>query len=170
MTDTDKDAIFGKDLRVYDTKSLENIHFEPELIEDIYSRLDINKPKETYQQIVELNLIKVAYKMGHNEGTHKNQMTNNNSAPDLIEIGGVKYQKVVEEPKKPQTLKDIISEWIVIYNIRSDSVKDRITADLLERVQTRWLPDEIALDGLPGDAMYSSGWNDCLKVISNRLR
>ena len=87
---------------------------------------------------------------------------------DTATIMGVKYQRIIEP--KPRTLKDIISEWIVIYNIRSDSVKDRITADLLERIETKWLPDEIALDGLPGDAEYSSGWNDCLKVIGNKLR
>jgi hypothetical protein len=87
---------------------------------------------------------------------------------DTATIMGVKYKRV-EEPK-PRTLKDIISEWIVIYNIRSDSVKDRITADLLERIETKWLPDEIALDGLTGDAHYSWGWNDCLKVIGNKLR
>lgn len=155
MTDTGKD-----------TKSLEHINFEPELIEDIYSCLGINKPKETYQQIVELNLIKVAYKMGHNEGTHKNQMTNNNSAPDLIEIGGVKYQRVVEEPKKPKTLKDslIVPFYAIGYDF-SECQKDWIC-----KVVEKWLPDEIALEGLPGDARYSSGWNDCLKVISNRLR
>jgi hypothetical protein len=87
---------------------------------------------------------------------------------DIATIMGEKYQRIIEP--KPQTLKDIISEWIVIYNIRSDSVKDRITADLLERIETKWLPDEIALDGLTGDAHYSWGWNDCLKVIGNKLR
>ena len=83
---------------------------------------------------------------------------------DTATIMGVKYQRI-EEPKS-QTLKDIISEWIVIYNIRSDSVKDRITADLLERIETKWLPDYLVL----GDDEYNAGWNECLQHLKENLK
>ena len=83
---------------------------------------------------------------------------------DTATIMGVRYQRI-EEPK-PQTLKDIISEWIVIYNIRSDSVKDRITADLLERIETKWLPDEVEVD----TEDYNAGWNDCLQHLKENLK
>ena len=83
---------------------------------------------------------------------------------NTIVVAGVKYQRM-EDPK-PQTLKDIISEWIVIYNIRSDSVKDRITADLLERIETKWLPDEVEVD----TEEYNAGWNDAIKTLKDKLR
>ena len=83
---------------------------------------------------------------------------------DIVTIMGVKYKRV-EEPKR-RTLKDIISEWIVIYNIRSDSVKDRITADLLERIETKWLPDELSCD----NGVYELGWNDAIETIKDKLK
>ena len=83
---------------------------------------------------------------------------------DTATIMGEKYKRV-EEPKQ-RTLKDIISEWIVIYNIRSDSVKDRITADLLERIETKWLPCELEYDG----EEYDMGWNDAIKALKDKLR
>lgn len=154
MTDTSKDA-----------KSLEHIHFEPELIEDIYSRLGINKPKETYQQIVELNLIKVAYKMGHNEGTHKNQMTNNNSAPDLIEIGGVKYQRVKEEPKpKVKTLHQICMEWW------DDDNTPPVSA-LIFKIEKEWTPLNLNQKEKRGYTDgYSMGFDDALDLVRKTLR
>ena len=86
---------------------------------------------------------------------------------DQVTIMGVKYKRV-EEPKR-QTLKDIILEWIVIYNIRSDSVRDRITADLLERIETKWLPCE--LEGAGEEYyMYHMGWNTAIKTLKDRLR
>lgn len=84
MTDTDKDAMFGKDLRVYDTK-----------------------------------------------------MTKNYSAPDIIEIGGVKYKKVVEERKEPQTLKGAL--------LRGTQMS-RGNCELVCRIVEKWLPEEIELD------------------------
>ena len=36
--------------------------------------------------------------------------TNKQTAPDIIEIGGVKYQRV-EEPPKPRTLHDILQSY-----------------------------------------------------------
>ena len=83
---------------------------------------------------------------------------------DIVTIMGVKYQRIIEP--KSRTLKDIISEWIVIYNIRSDSLKDRITADLLERIETKWLPCELEYDG----EEYDMGWNDAIKALKDKLR
>ena len=86
---------------------------------------------------------------------------------DTATIMGEKYKRV-EEPKR-QTLKDIILEWIVIYNIRSDSVRDRITADLLERIETKWFPCE--LEGAGEEYyMYHMGWNTAIKTLKDRLR
>ena len=69
-------------------------------------------------------------------------MTNNNSAPDLIEIGGIKYKKVVEEPKKPQTLYDALQlpYFTVGYHF-NEGQKDWIC-----KVVEKWLPEEIELD------------------------
>jgi hypothetical protein len=83
---------------------------------------------------------------------------------DTATIMGVRYQRIIEP--KSRTLKDIISEWIVIYNIRSDSVKDRITADLLERIETKWLPDELSCD----NGVYELGWNDAIETIKDKLK
>ena len=83
---------------------------------------------------------------------------------DTVTIMGVRYQRIIEP--KSRTLKDIISEWIVIYNIRSDSVKDRITADLLERIETKWLPDELSCD----NGVYELGWNDAIETIKDKLK
>jgi hypothetical protein len=95
----------------------------------------------------------------------KSQMTNQ-QPPVIIEIGGVKYQRV-EEPKPP-TLKDIIREWIVIYNIRSDSVKDRITADLLERIETKWL-SQYNCDYVV-NADYLQGYNALMNTLKANLK
>jgi hypothetical protein len=95
----------------------------------------------------------------------KSQMKETDISKVLIEgdtatIMGVKYKRV-EEPK-PETLYDVIYKW------KYDTSYS--TCDVLVDMIEEWLPDEIALDGLPGDAEYSSGWNDCLKVIGNKLR
>ena len=85
---------------------------------------------------------------------------------NTIVIAGVKYQRI-EEPK-PQTLKDIISEWIVIYNIRSDSVKDRITADLLERIETKWM-SRYNCDYVV-NADYLQGYNALMNTLKANLK
>jgi len=82
---------------------------------------------------------------------------------ETIMIDGVKYQKV-EEPK-PQILKDIIREWIVIYNVRTDGIRDHITNDLVDRIEKKWLPDED-----DGDDRYACGWNDCVEKLKLRLK
>jgi hypothetical protein len=76
---------------------------------------------------------------------------------DVVIINGLEYKRV-EEPK-PESLYEVLIN--LGYHHSCDEILDAVK---------EWLPDEIALDGLPGDAEYSSGWNDCLKVIGNRLR
>ena len=46
---------------------------EQEVIDDIYLQMNVNKPKETFQQLLEESLIKRAYLMGYNECEGKNQ-------------------------------------------------------------------------------------------------
>jgi hypothetical protein len=76
----------------------------------------------------------------------------NQQPPDIIEIGGVKYQRLSKP--KPQTLYDIIYEWT--YDPTCDELVNRIG---------NWLPD-----GVKSYSEYDDGWNDCIKVIRRKLR
>jgi hypothetical protein len=84
----------------------------------------------------------------------KSQMTNQ-QPPDIIEIGGLKYQRLSEP--KPETLYDIIYEWK--YN-----TYDPTCEELVNRIGN-WLPD-----GVKSYSEYDDGWNDCIKVIRRKLR
>jgi hypothetical protein len=78
---------------------------------------------------------------------------------NTIVVAGVKYQKV-EEPKKPQTLYDRLSESLdgmIMVNC-DNRLKNTICT-----IVSNWLPDELEHKSMDS---YSSGWNDCL----NRLR
>ena len=79
---------------------------------------------------------------------------------DVVIINGLEYKRVDEPKPEPETLYEVLTN-LGYYEDNCDEIVDAIK---------KWLPDEIALDGLPGDASYSSGWNDCLKVIGNKLR
>jgi hypothetical protein len=76
---------------------------------------------------------------------------------DIIEIGGVKYQRIVEE-QKPQTLYDRLSKSLDGRILLDYKIKDTV-CDIVNN----WLPDELEHKSVDS---YSSGWNDCL----NRLR
>jgi hypothetical protein len=84
------------------------------------------------------------------------EMTNQQPL-DIIEIGGVKYQRV-EEPK-PKTLLEIIREW----NYDEDYLTDE---ELVNRIERQWLPDEVIEDGED----YNKGWNACLKYLQERIK
>ena len=86
----------------------------------------------------------------------KSQMTNQQPL-DIIEIGGVKYQRI-EEPK-PKTLLEIIREW----NYDEDYLTDE---ELVNRIERKWLPDEMIEDGED----YNIGWNDCLQHLKDNLK
>jgi hypothetical protein len=146
---------------------IENIHVEPEVIDDIYSRLGINKSKETYQQIVEQNLIKESYKMGYADGTHKiqtEQMTKITSTmpidDDYVLINGVRYKKV-EEPK---TLKELFEIYVEYGNWAQS--KDVIAQELLNIVK------EIIPKHSENKFMseFGCGYNTAIKDVNRRLK
>jgi hypothetical protein len=80
----------------------------------------------------------------------------NQQPPDIIEIGGVKYQRV-EEPKPP-TLLDIIREW-------NDNEDYPTCEELVNRIE-EWMPAEVIGDGED----YNNGWNDCLKLMRDKIK
>jgi hypothetical protein len=88
----------------------------------------------------------------------KSQMTNQ-QLPDIIEIGGVKYQRV-EEPK-PQTLFEIIREWC-------DDDNQPTCEELVSRIEKGWLPNEGCHELNSND--YCEGWNDCIEHLKENLK
>jgi hypothetical protein len=90
----------------------------------------------------------------------QNQMTNEIDISkvliegDEVTIMGIKYKRV--EPPKPQTLFDVI---------RNLGYSVDMCYEILDAVK-EWLPDEVEVD----TEEYNAGWNDCLKVIGNKLR
>lgn len=88
----------------------------------------------------------------------KSQMTNQ-QLPDIIEIGGVKYQRV-EEPK-PQTLLEIIREWC-------DDDNQPTCEELVSRIEKGWLPNEGCHELNSND--YCEGWNDCIEHLKENLK
>lgn len=73
---------------------------------------------------------------------------------NTIVVAGVKYQRIVEEPK-PQTL----------YNSISNLEKPMFPDDVINTVR-KWLPNTKFEDGTD----YNIGWNDCLQHLENNLR
>jgi hypothetical protein len=74
-------------------------------------------------------------------------------------IMGVKYKRV-EEPKKPETLYELIWEELgkkVGYGIDCDVMSDRIVD-----IVAGWLPKEHDTN--------SYKWNECLKLMREKLR
>jgi hypothetical protein len=88
----------------------------------------------------------------------KSQMTNQ-QLPDIIEIGGVKYQRV-EEPK-PQTLFEIIREWC-------DDDDQPTCEELVNKIEREWLPNEGCHELNSND--YCEGWNDCIEHLKENLK
>ena len=90
-------------------------------------------------------------------------MTKNNSAPDIIEIGGVKYQKVVEEPKKPQTLYDAIELSNYTYGYYfSEEQKDWIC-----NIVKEWM-SQYTHNVMTGE--YLKGYEECMLVLEENLK
>jgi len=81
----------------------------------------------------------------------------NQQPPDIIEIGGVKYQRV-EEPKPPTLYKTLLQKT---------EYYPKVCGEICDVVED-WLPlegcHELKSYG------YSAGWNDCIKVIRRKLR
>ncbi len=83
------------------------------------------------------------------------EMTNQQPL-DIIEIGGVKYQRV-EEPK-PTTLYEALHE---VYFGTTYVHKEEICG-----VVEKWLPAKVIEDGED----YNKGWNDCLQYLQERIK
>jgi hypothetical protein len=138
----------------------ENIYVHPEVIDDIYSRLGINKPKETFQQIVEQNLIKEGYKMGYAEGTHKNR-----TLPDTIEIDGIKYKRV--ENPEPKILKELFEIYVEYGNWTQS--KDVIAQELVNIVK-EIIPDPIEYKAMGiGNQSWIDGYNQYRKILIDTI-
>ena len=97
------------------------------------------------------------------ENAYYEQMTKNNSAPDIIEIGGVKYQKVVEEPEVLKTLYDALQlpSYTNGYHFNEDQ-KDWI-CDIVKE----WM-SQYADNVLRGECM--KGYEYCLAVLEENLK
>jgi hypothetical protein len=80
---------------------------------------------------------------------------------DIVIINNVKYQRVEEEPKKPQTL----YEALELPYRTAGYMFDGGQKEWICEVVSNWLPNQRLLEHKSIDS-YSYGWNDCL----NRLR
>jgi hypothetical protein len=83
----------------------------------------------------------------------KSQMTNQQPL-DIIEIGGVKYQRI-EEPK-PQTLLEYFNSFGIV------------GAEGICNIFAKWLPDELEYE--EDEMGYNQGWNDCLQYLKENLK
>ena len=74
----------------------------------------------------------------------------------------------VEEPKKPETLYDIIVRW---WGDAETQDKDPIIADLVDDIE-KWLPKEQSAAGSQSVSVIDlvDGYNDCLTKIKSKLR
>ena len=94
------------------------------------------------------------------------QMTKNNSAPDIIEINGVKYQKVEEEPKEPQTLYDALQlRYFTVGYHFNEGQKDWI-CKVVEEWLSQFHPDDMSFENLS----YSNAFFDALDLLRKTLR
>ena len=124
--------------------------------------------------MTDLDIIKECRQTGKTRTTTKNllekayyeQMTKNNSAPDIIEIGGVKYQKVVEEPKKPQTLYDAIE----LSNYTYEYYFSKEQKHYLCKVVDKWLSQFYLNKMSFGNLSYSNAFFDALDLARKTLR
>jgi hypothetical protein len=79
---------------------------------------------------------------------------------DYATIMGVKYKRV-EEPKKPETLYDIIADWWDEIFLNNNEAAETIES-LVDRIEKEWLPKEHDTN--------SYKWNECLKLMRETLR
>jgi len=83
--------------------------------------------------------------------------------PDIIEIGGVKYQRI-EEPKKPQTLLEIILDWWVQdWTGDSETICEQLV-DTIESWMSQYECDYVVC------AEYLQGYNALMKTLKANLK
>jgi hypothetical protein len=105
----------------------------------------------------------------------KNQMTETNkqTALDIIEINGVKYQRINEPKPEPETLtlKQLLKKWE--FDFSGKWVKNMITSELYEEEVERfiqmfieWMPDAI------GDVQddWDAGYNSYRRTLMRKLK
>lgn len=136
---------------------LKNIKFEPEVIDDIICLVEYISPKRLNQRKYEENLIKAGYSIGIGEMTETKQMTKQNQPPEIIEIGGVKYQRL-EEPKEPKTLHQIF-----FYEGWTNDACDKF-CDTVDKWMSQYTCDYVAC------REYLNGYNACLKTLKSSLQ
>jgi hypothetical protein len=82
--------------------------------------------------------------------------------PTIIEIGGVKYQRVYETP----TLSNKLEEWIEILNFtQSKEHKDLLVIEILNIVK-EFIPEPYEGVGL---SEYFLGYNDAIRKMEEKL-
>ena len=124
--------------------------------------------------MTDLDIIKECRQTGKTRTTTKNllekayykQMTKTNSAPDIIEIGGVKYQKVEEEPKEPQTLYDALQCPLYIHGYHFNEGQKDWICDIVDKWLSQFHPDDMSFENLS----YSNAFFDALDLVRKTLR
>jgi hypothetical protein len=88
---------------------------------------------------------------------------------DYATIMGIKYKRV-EEPKKPETLYEIIADWWDEIFINNNPSGQNIES-LVDTIE-EWLPKEQSAAGSQNVYVECSveGFNDCLTKIKGKLR
>ena len=124
--------------------------------------------------MTDLDTIKECRQTGKTRTTTKNllekayyeQMTKNNPAPDIIEIGGIKYQKVVEEPKEPQTLYDALQLTYFTNGYHFNEGQKDWICKVVEEWLSQFHPDYMSFENLS----YSNAFFDALELARKTLR
>ena len=124
--------------------------------------------------MTDLDIIKECRQTGKTRTTTKNllekayyeQMTKNNPAPDIIEIGGIKYQKVVEEPKEPQTLYDALQLTYFTNGYHFNEGQKDWFCDIVKEWLSQFHPDDMSFENLS----YSNAFFDALELARKTLR
>jgi len=93
-------------------------------------------------------------------------MTKTNPAPDIIEIGGVKYQKVVEEPKEPQTLYDALQlRYFTVGYHFNEGQKDWI-CDIVDKWLFQFRPEDMSF----GNLSHINAFLDAIDLARKTLK
>ncbi len=79
--------------------------------------------------------------------------------------------KMVKEPKKPETLYDIIADWWDEIFLNNNEAAETIES-LVDRIEKEWLPKPQSAAGSQNVYVECSveGFNDCLTKIKGMLR
>ena len=102
--------------------------------------------------------------------------TNKQTALDIIEINGVKYQRIDEPKPETLTLKQLLKKWEIDFAANWAIPKNRASELYEEEVERfiqmfiEWMPDEIIDNGLSEwDEAWNSGFNDYHNCLMEKL-